>query len=75
MKEKADALEYGDGWQRSGVIAFDAMTMKGGVWFQAHTGRIRGFPYNDGSLDAVLNEFNMQAAKLNDDTTVSDLKR
>ena len=75
MQEKADAHRYGDGWQRTGIIAFDSMTMQGGVWYQHHTGRIRGFPYDDRSRDVVLSEFNTHAAKLNDDSKVSDLER
>lgn len=70
MKDKADAANYSNGWQRCGCIAFDAMSMKGGVWFQYHTGRVLGFPCNDGMYDAVINEFKNRAESLKNDEKV-----
>ena len=64
MKAKADDLGYNGVWQRCGCVTFDAMTIKGGVWFEYHTGRVLGFPYNDGLYETCMSEFKSYAQSL-----------
>jgi len=65
MREKAVAARAGR-WDRCGAVTFDAMSVKGGVFFDYHTGRLLGFAYDDHLYDTVLSDFRSHAQSLQD---------
>ena len=56
MRDKANELKLDHEWGRCGSVCFDAMTIRSGVQFQHHTGRLLGYSCSDKNRDAVLSE-------------------
>jgi len=55
-------------WQRCGLISFDAMSIRGGVYFNKQSGRIVGFAATNTSEDAVKSALEAQLSSSLEDT-------
>jgi len=72
FKKKADGKNYDKGWQRTGCLSFDSMTLRGGLWFDVHTGRILGVAESNRDEEVVLSELNALAKKAQSDLSKKD---
>ena len=57
---KAENRNLDEEWQRCSVMCFDAMSMRGKIFYNYNTGEILGFPHENNNVDAVLSELRQE---------------